>query len=113
MDLKARLGEIHFFKDDTESEELKVRFRAPYLRWVLKSELVAKANVVPINACLPIAINHMVGSVLFNSIIDFLSFQAHNDRESLDAHLIRFILERGIRLKPNRTYFHMWDDHAM
>ena len=82
------------------------------MKWALNSEIVAKAQQVGINACLPIAINNMVGGVLYNSIMDFLEFQAYQTNDGVETHLLQFILQKGIKLKEDKVYFHAWDENA-
>ena len=52
-----------------------VRRREPFKLWLLKGEALVKAKEdCPLNVCFILAINNMVGAVLFDTVIEFLRF---------------------------------------
>ena len=77
----------------------------------MKSQAFVKAKVSHLNVCLLFAINHMVGSVLYETLWDFILFMAKYRHLKPDIILLEILLEQGIKLDSSKAYFYVWDEH--
>ena len=78
----------------------------------MKSQPFVKALESDLNVCLIFAINNMVGSVLYETLWDFVLFMAKVRKIKPDVVLMEFFIEQGIKLDSTKAYFYMWDEYT-